>query len=588
VQGGLTPVSGGAVTLYAAGTAYGAGAVNLGGATTNGTGNFTVTYTAPTTPTVLYISVVGGNAGGGSNTALGLIGVAGMSNALPASVTINELTTAAAETALAQFTDSTGQIIGSPSTNAIGFDNAVHQLQVNLADIVSGGPASFWSAQGVTESACTGGTPPVNCDGLERLNTIANILAACVQSSGPSSSPCTTLLSNTGAGATTSAAAHFMATNPASNVAALFPLQGESPPFTPELTAAPDGWEVALNFNSGSYSEPIFVAMDAAGDVWAPNGSGDSVTELVVSGPAFSFQIFNASNTTGANFDGPDGIGIDSEDNVWVTNFSGDTITELPVGCVPGSCTAHNFDPTGANFVGPFNIAIDTLNSVWVTNRGTADVPGESVTKLNSSGGLIGNFDPDGADFDFPQGIAIDTGNNAWIANTSQDAVVELNSSGGLVGSFSPDAAEFDSPAHVSFDANSNLWVSNIGGDTIAELLAGCSTTSCTALNFDPDGANFDAPAVVELDSAGNAYVANEEGDSMTVLNSSGGLIGNFAPAGADFDLPDGLVLDASGNVWVANVDSDSVAEIVGLARPVMTPLVACLKQTPPHPVCLP
>src|ERR1019366_8380707 len=206
------PVSGALVTLYAAGTAYGANATDLGSATTDSNGNFTVAYTAPATPAVLYLSALGGNAVSvgttanrlmraagtsnarpaavASNTAIGLLGVAGMSNALPASVTINELTTVAAEWALAQFTDETGQIIGAPSSNAAGFANAVNQAQANLADISTGLPASFWSNQGATEANCTGGSPPVNCDGLERMDTIANILAACVESSGPSSAAC--------------------------------------------------------------------------------------------------------------------------------------------------------------------------------------------------------------------------------------------------------------------------------------------------------------------------------------------------------------------------------------------------------------
>jgi len=42
VQGGLSPVSGAAVTLYGAGTAYGSNATRLGSATTDSNGNFTV------------------------------------------------------------------------------------------------------------------------------------------------------------------------------------------------------------------------------------------------------------------------------------------------------------------------------------------------------------------------------------------------------------------------------------------------------------------------------------------------------------------------------------------------------------------
>ncbi len=63
-------------------------------------------------------------------------------------VTINELTTVAAQWALAQFFDSTGHGIGTSSTNATGLKNA-YAGAVNLADVnarnssVSGNPSSF-------------------------------------------------------------------------------------------------------------------------------------------------------------------------------------------------------------------------------------------------------------------------------------------------------------------------------------------------------------------------------------------------------------------------------------------------------------
>ena len=77
-------------------------------------------------------------------------------------------------------------------------------------------------------------------------------------------------------------------------------------------------------------------------------------------------------------------------------------------------------------------------------------------------------------------------------------------------------------------------------------------------------------------------------------MTSSGALAGNFAAddavsTSATFDGPQGVAIDAAGDVWVTNGDgAGSVAEIVGAARPVLTPLMACLNQKPPHAVCLP
>lgn len=203
----------------------------MGSAVTDSNGKFNVGYTPPAKPAVLYLSALGGNAGSGSNAAIGLMGVAGMSNALPSSVTTNELTTVAVEWALAQFTDSTGQIIGAPASNATGFTNAINLAQTNLVDITTGAPAAFLAA---TETSCgAGGSGPDNCPALEKMDTLANILAACVESSGPSSSACSALFSSTGSSSTTLQAAHAMAANPAANVGALFALQSSSPPFAP-------------------------------------------------------------------------------------------------------------------------------------------------------------------------------------------------------------------------------------------------------------------------------------------------------------------------------------------------------------------
>ncbi len=583
------PVSGASVTLYAVGTYYGSNPTPLGSATTDSSGNFTVQYTRPGPGAfVVYLVALGGDAGSGSNTAIGLMGLdlipsltptamqnerddfsPGDTPAPQAPVTINELTTVAAETALAQFTDSTGAVIGTPSGNTTGFDNAINQAQANLVNTSTGLPASFWP------TSCTGASPPVNCDGLERLDTIANILAACVESNGPQSSACSTLLSDTGSvGGTTLAAAHSMATNPVMNVGALYKIQAASPPFTPYLKAKPDGWEIALNFAPGNagFNGTFFLAIDAGGNVWVPNFEGNSVTELNPSGGLIATFFPN-----GAALDGADDIAIDADGNVWVTNQLGNSVTELN----SHGLLINNFAPSGAKFNHPFNLAIDAIGNVWVGNRS-----GNSVTELNSNGDLVGHFAPSGADFNVLEGVAIDADGNVWLGNTNDDSVVELNSSGELVKRFTTSGANFQLPVDVAIDAVGDVWATNNFSNSVSELLAGCSASKCTGHNFFPKGSNFDSPAEMAIDAAGNIWVTNGSG-SVTELNSSGGLGGNFAPSGAGFDDPTGIAIDAAGNVWVANGLGNSVTEIVGAARPVLTPLVACLTQMPPQAVCL-
>jgi streptogramin lyase len=525
-------------------------------------------YTSPSVPAVLYITALGGNSGAGSNTAIGLMSVAGLSNTLtqPVSITLNELTTVAAEWALAQFIDPTGQLMGAPSSNATGLANAANQAQMNLADVASGTPASFWSTYGVTQASCTGGSPPVNCDGLKRLDTIASILAACVESSGPSSSACATLLSNTGGSTTTLQAAHAMATNPVANVAALFALQGGAPPFTPALSAAPDGWEIALNFNpSGVIEEPEGVAIDVDGNAWIANEFGDSVTKLTPSG-----GLAGNFAPSGANFSGPAGVAIDGLGNVWVTNFSSASVTELTsMGGLVG-----NFS-VGASGSGPVGVAIDPTGNVWVANEDASN-----VTKLTSGGGLTGIFAPVGANFSAPVSVAIDPTGNVWIANL-HSSVTALTSNGDLFGNFATIGSIIFSANRLAIDPTGNIWITNGSGQGVIELnsIGGMVGNFVPSPIFNPFG--------IAMDAAGNAWITDSIENGVTELTSSGALAGSFVPGAGILSFPTATAIDASGNVWVTSVSAD-VAELVGLARPVLTPLVACLKKSPPHAVCLP
>jgi hypothetical protein len=603
VMGGTSPVSGAIVSFFAIGTTgYGAGATQLATTTSSSAGSFGIGgFTCPGGNPQTYLVATGGNAGAGTNSAIGMTALTGPCSSLGTTdfVTVNELTTAAAAWALAQFSDAAGQTLGTSSTNATGLTNAVNLALSNLVTSVgtnasnSGIPAPFFANNGATSANCTGASPPVNCDGLERLNTLANILAACIESSGPSSASCTTLFGSTGTpvSGTTLEAAHSMVASPKANVATLFGLQTSTSPFQPALADAPDGFELALNFNpaGADFNAPAAAAIDASGNVWLPNsgtsGTGsNTVTELNSSG-----ALVGNFSPTGV-FNEPIAVAIDASGDVWVPNASGNTVTQLnSSGAVLG-----NFSPMGANFNAPFGVAIDALGNVWVPNAGTSGTT-NTLTELNSAGDLVDNFNnsnPAGANFDQPIAVAIDASGNVWVPNFMGSTVTALSSTGALVGNFNNTnvpGANFNEPVAVAIDASGNVWVANsalsgTGSNTMTEL----NSSGKFVGNFSPTGANFNGPAAVAIDASGNVWVPNFSGDTVTALSSSGALVGNFNAVGANFNEPTAVAIDASGNVWVPNFEGNTVAEFIGAARPVLTPLVACLKKTPAVAVCLP
>jgi glucose/arabinose dehydrogenase len=253
VMGGQQPVSGAAIQLYAvSSTADGGASMPLltGPVSSDSLGRFTITgsYTCPSSSTLVYITASGGNPGiaaGTNNTSLALLTALGACGSLSAStvIMIDERTTVAAVTALAPFIASPSAI-GATSVDAAGL-SAAFTLASSLVDPATGtvsGP-----------SLPSGASAPA-----QQINTIANVLAACINSSGGiagDGSPCGNLFSaatptSASAPANTVSAMLNIARDPMRNVASLYALTSNSPPFQPQLAGAPTDWTINLSGNA--------------------------------------------------------------------------------------------------------------------------------------------------------------------------------------------------------------------------------------------------------------------------------------------------------------------------------------------------
>ena len=615
VTGGLAPIASSSITLFAVGaTGYGSGATSLGTVASGADGSFDLSsYTCPAGNPQTYISASGGNAGAGANSAIGLMAALGPCNSLSTSTTvaINELTTAAAQWALAQFFDSSGHAIGAPPTNATGLKNAYIGF-ANLADInsntlsVSGNPSSFLpSAQ-----ACASGSPPANCDALERLNTLANILAGCVDSCGPSSSACAQLFCDATPGLTysgtcsgtptitdTIGAAHLIVTNPANNVSALYGLAAASAPFSPALAAAPDGWEIGAQLRPRVRSVQR-TRIDSAGRI-RQRLCGEQQRQIY--GKCRQRERADGGERLrygpqlrcppAAAFDVPLAMALDGSGNVFVANSVRQRQRERADGGAARLTAAGlNFAPPAAAFDVPYSMALDGSGNVFLANEGNLKSNFGSVSELTAASGYATglNFAPAGASFDVLFSIALDGSGNVFVANDSNNSVSELTaaSSYGTGLNFSPSAAKLRSPEPIALDGSGNVFAANAGNASVSELTAGSSYA--TGLNFDPEGAAFNNPISIAVDGSGNIFAANEIGDSNNgsvseLTAASAYATGrNFAPAGAAFNNPVSIAVDASGNVFAVNYDS--VSEILGLAKPVITPVQSCLIFWSNHP----
>jgi hypothetical protein len=586
VHGGQNPIVGARVYLYAANTTgYGNASLSLltsatgNPADSNGNyyvttgsgGNFSITgdYTCPSTASQLYLYAIGGNPGAGANSAAGLLAALGtcpasgkLSSSL--SVFVDEVSTIATTYSIAGYaTDATHVSSSGTALAQTGIANAF--LNVTNLETLSTGLALETTPAGNSTVPRT------------TINTLANILASCVNSTGPGSTACSTLFADaesggsTGTAATdTATAAINMAHNPGANLAALYALSTAASPFTPALTAVPNDFTLGLSFTGGHISNPVGIAIDASGDAWIANFGTDAVTELSSSGSILS----GANGYSGPGLDEPAMIAIDNSGNAWTQNTTTNSIIKLSSS---GSVLSGTNGFTGGGLNYPYGIAIDASSNAWVANS-----VGNSASEFSNSGATISpSTGYTGGGLNDPVTVAIDGSGNVWIPNFSTSSVTELSSKGSILSGVSGfTGGGLSEPSHIAIDGFGNVWITDIGSNTVTKLSNSGSALSGTG---GYSGGGLNGPCCIAIDGSGNAWISNRLGYSVTELSSSGSAIsGSNGYTGAGLQNgPEDIAIDGSGNVWVSDVDGDNVFELIGAATPVITPICAGLPTTP-------
>ncbi len=537
-----------------------------------GGGCFTITgdYSC-TAGTPVYLYSLGGSQGGVASPAAGLLaaGNCPSGGSLPSSlyIVVNEVSTVAAAYSFAGFASDALHVSSSGTTLAqTGIANAFAN-PLNLVGTSTGAALA-------TTPAGNGTVPQTT------INTLANILAACVNSSGAGSSACSTLFSNAeSAGSTgtsptdTATAAINMAHNPVANIAALYALSTATPPFAPALSAQPNDFTIGLNFAGGGLLGCQNIAIDGTGNAWVANRASPlndgvyTITELSSSG---SFQS-GANGYGGGGLNEPFGIAIDESGNAWVTNLGGNSVTEFSDTGTPTSGSPY----TGGGLDEPEGIAIGAAGNAFVNNYG-----GGTITKISTSGAILsgthgygggGIADPGG-------GIALDSVGDVWVASLGDgSAVTKLSSSSGsiLSGPFGYTGNGIGDPAGLAIDSSGDVWVVNSSPTDVVELSNSSGSFLSGTSGF--SGGGMDLPYMIAIDGAGSAWVANY-GGSLTQLSGSGAFLsGANGYTSGSLDFSTGVAIDGSGDVWVSN-SGNSVSEIIGAATPVVTPLAVGVK----------
>jgi hypothetical protein len=603
VHGGQQPISGAHVYMYAASTAsYGGnGIASTSGATGNAStslltaatgnpadtnGNFYVTTDTfgnfdingafvCTAGQQVYLYSAGGDpqlAGTGiagtPNPAATLMAVVGdCASATPGSafpnatsVFMNEASTVAAAYALAGFATDPLHI-GAPSAVA------GHSLSgLGLANAFGTGLNLVNQATGVPNA-----TLPLNTTAVvpvATINTLADILASCINSNGVSSSGCSTLFANTTYATTptdTAAAAINIAQHPGASVSNLLALATNASPFQPFVSAAND-LSLAINYTGGGLNEPDQVAIDGSGNAWVTNELQNASVTKISSAGAF---LSGASGYTGGGLDNPSGMAIDGSGNVWVTNFEASTVTELSSA---GAILSGPNGYSGGGLVEPSGIAIDAAGNAWVTDSLN------SVIELSSAGIVLSG--PNGAGgLVEPSGIAIDGSGNAWVGSFTGNSVVELSRAGAaLSGPHGFTGGGLLGPSAIVIDGSGNSWVTNETGNSVTKI----SNTGAVLSGANGyTGGGLKIPFAIAIDGSSNVWVVNFKGAVTELSNTGAVLSGANGYTGGGLDNPELIAIDGSGNAWVTNIKNSSVTEMIGIGTPVITPIAAGLPAVP-------
>jgi hypothetical protein len=513
----------------------------------------------------LYLYVLGGNTGSGTNSSAGLMAAIGScpASGSPAiAVTVNEVTTIAAAYALAGFAT-----------------DATHVSSSGTALAKTGLAAAFVNANSLVP-ASTGVAPATTASGnatvpQAAIGTLGNILAKCVETAASCSSLFSTATSDstpTGTVPTdTATAAINIAHHPGANVAALYALAAGGA-FSPQLSAVPNDFTLALNFTGGGLYGPYAVAIDASGNAWVADWaftrtSGSAVTEIASSG-AF---LTGATGFTNAAIYTPDTIAVDDSGNAWIgdnsPSSSFDFANEISSA---GSLLPppHGYSSAGSNRA----VAIDGQGNVWFAGTG--------VIEFNSSGaagapplyygGVVGTSNA----------MAIDGAGSAWIPS-SAGTVTKLSSTGTLLsGTNGYTASGCCSGYGVAIDSSGNAWIAGTPG--VVEFSNSGAVLS-GANGFTGGGLN--GTGSIAIDGAGKVWALS---GSLVELSSAGAVLsGTNGYKNSNIFNAAALAIDGSGDIWVTNQGVangplfGNVLEFIGVATPVITPIAAGLPATP-------
>ena len=418
------------------------------------------------------------------------------------------------------------------------------------------------------------------------IDTLANILAACVDSTSSSAGACPTLFSNaTDNGLTggtqptdTATAAINIARYPAGNhsstsgvnpafVSNIFGIPTGAVPYVPDLANAPNDFTIAISYPTASPSTSGYdaanttlglaesIAFDFFGDPWITAQTDFDIVSWSPLGSQLE-EHSSSQNTTGPKSYIYGYVSIDGSGNAWTGSANATTgIQEFN----NNEVLINTFPATGGGYDSAYTVVTDKSGDAFffASDTGTTPTPGQGAT-FNTQG----NFE-------------------MWEYNSSGVLQSSSTSCDGVTGPFVYDCTSQSTGGGRTtvFNTGDNVAhgaIEDASATTAAPLAAGhlwltSEGSPYQIARVSPAGVadfvfttNTQQPEFPSIDANGNAWIASQATASVIyeitpttttpfftvkTIDSGNGTASGTAELTSTF----GSAVDGNGNVWFAN-----------------------------------
>jgi hypothetical protein len=609
----------------------GQGSKVLGSSRTDADGSFFLTYRAPgSADGIVYLTTTGGRLSGSGVTVPSTFRLASVIGA-PVdgqSITINDLTTVGSAFVMAQFIEGS-KLRGENPGLTIASQMIAHLVNIETGEL--GGTItndSNGSEATTLNKFNEMGNLLVTC--ASDASVCDDLLGYALPISGRAPSDTFRAIVN-------------MARNPWQNNAEIYGLAASDAYLPKlDVAPAGWTLSLKFKGDPRRFAGPGNIAIDAEGQLWVgnnyvhekgftlPDCAGDELFRLDPT----------TGDTTTFKGGGVDGVGygvtFDPEGDIWVGNFgfkgttcqrnpASDSVSQFtsdgtPISpdatLIPG--TIDNLDGGGwtdGDISWPQGTVSNRNGDIWIANCGSNSYSDDGSLTVYRNGDHSDWFVIDDDRLDKPFSIAFDTRGSAWVSSTNSDQVFAFNPDGSAIKGSPWDLPAGSRPMGVASDSRGNVWVSVSG---LVELpcpderndVAGSRSPGVAMFNERGElspaggftGGGLTIPWGIAVDGADTVWVANFEKGGVSNFCGArrsacpeGLTTGDpISPDGTGYssellDRNTAVQIDSSGNVWLANnwknipiqanPAGDGLVVYIGLAAPVLTPMIGPPRQ---------